>query len=375
MVIVMTKKAKKGTASVCVFNGMLAIQLPRSLSRKVYNISQKRLFLGIPDTFANRQIAETKACEINLDIICNRFDTTLERYKIQAFLSLTKIEPVNKFDLVTIFKNYVEFQKKHLAPSSCHNYPTIMHKLEKMPEDVLKSAQKIKNWLLENTTQEQARRTLMKLSAACDFAIEQELLKENPFAKLKQIKKKTSAIPDAFTEHEKNLIIEGFKEHDNFFLNFVQFLFLTGCRPSEASALRWANVDLIDNFVLFCEAFVEGQLQKRTKTGKNRKFPINDQLKKLLLSQQQYSQEYDLVFLSRQDSYINITNFSRKHWKPILLQLNIRFRGCYHCRHTFITYCLLKAIPLHQVASWVGNSPEVLLKHYASVLQMNVPLL
>lgn len=367
-------RAKKGTASVCVFNGMLAIQLPRPLSRKLYNVPQKRLFLGIPDTPENKKIAEAKAYIINVDIIYDRFDTTLERYKIEAFVSTTKIEPVSKFDLITIFKNYVEFKKKHLAPSSCHNYPTIMHKLEKMPQEVIKSAQKIKNWLLQTTTQEQARRTLMKLSAACDFAIEQELLEENPFAKLKPIKKKSSSVPDAFTEHEKNLIIEGFKEHDNFFLNFVQFLFLTGCRPSEASALRWANVDLIDNSVLFCEAFVEGQLQKRTKTGKNRKFPINNQLKDLLLSQLQYSQEYELVFPSRQGSFINITNFSRKHWKPVLLQLNIRFRGCYHCRHTFITHCLLKAIPLHQVASWVGNSPEVLLKHYASVVQMNVPL-
>jgi integrase len=42
-----------------------------------------------------------------------------------------------------------------------------------------------------------------------------------------------------------------------------------------------------------------------------------------------------------------------------------RYRRPYQCRHTFISLCLEGGVDAKDVARWVGNSPEVIYRHYA----------
>ena len=50
--------------------------------------------------------------------------------------------------------------------------------------------------------------------------------------------------PDPFTDEERDDILTHFKEKNRFYYPFVYFQFWTGCRPSEAIALRWGDIDL-----------------------------------------------------------------------------------------------------------------------------------
>ena len=51
-----------------------------------------------------------------------------------------------------------------------------------------------------------------------------------------------------------------------------------------------------------------------------------------------------------------------------------RYRCQYNTRHTFITMALEAKVSIPQLAKWVGNSPEVIMKHYAGTLrQVQVP--
>jgi integrase len=52
-------------------------------------------------------------------------------------------------------------------------------------------------------------------------------------------------------------------------------------------------------------------------------------------------------------------------WKPVLNQLGIEYRKPYQTRHTFITLALDNGLDAKDVARLVGNSPEVIYKHYA----------
>ena len=45
----------------------------------------------------------------------------------------------------------------------------------------------------------------------------------------------------------------------------------------------------------------------------------------------------------------------------------------YNTRHTFITLCISAGVPISDIASWVGNSPEIILKHYAGLTKTEVP--
>lgn len=216
------------------------------------------------------------------------------------------------------------------------------------------------------------RRNLVRLTACYDWAIEQGLTEEpNPFKKFKKLKKISDSTPDPFTIQERDLIIKTFEEKKPYFTNFIKFLFFTGCRPSEASGLRWQNVDLVNNKIIFCEAVIDGHRQEGTKTQTYRTFPINNQLREILENQQ--GKDNEKVFPSEKGSVINLHNFARRQWTPLLKTLPIRYRGSYHCRHTFITLCLEANIPISQVASWVGNSPEIILKHYAGLTRSEVP--
>ncbi|MEL7246709.1 MAG: DUF3596 domain-containing protein, partial [Cyanobacteria bacterium J06573_2] len=67
-------KASKGTVQIKTSNQRLQL---------VFSFGGKRHYLstGFTDTKANRKLAEMKAKQIELDILCNNFDITLVRYK------------------------------------------------------------------------------------------------------------------------------------------------------------------------------------------------------------------------------------------------------------------------------------------------------
>ena len=95
----------------------------------------------------------------------------------------------------------------------------------------------------------------MHLSAACKWAIANELLSTNPFAgmylELAKPKYKLEEQANPFTYQERDRIIEAFQTHNagkkgisySYYTNFVKFLFYTGCRPSEAVGLRWKHIN------------------------------------------------------------------------------------------------------------------------------------
>ncbi|WP_161486840.1 tyrosine-type recombinase/integrase [Cyanobacterium sp. IPPAS B-1200] len=354
-------RAKKGTIGLDSRNGILRLRLPRPW----FNGKLKWLNLGFPDTPENRLIAQAKIGLMTADYIYEKFDFTLEKYRLDT---APQKEQISMFD---IYSQYVDFKKHLVKSSSVHNFTTTLNKLKEMPDNVIKNPSNIRSWLVEHNTQEQARRVLQRLTTAYDWAIEQGISEEpNPFKKFKKIKKVSDPSPDPFTANERDLILQTFEEKDPYFANFVKFLFFTGCRPSEACGLRWENVDLVNGKIIFCEAIVMGKHQEGTKTESSRSFPINNQLRDILESQPHVGEN---VFLSEKKCNIDLHNFTARKWKPLIKSLPIRYRGCYHCRHTFITLCLDASVPIKQLSKWVGNSPEIILKHYAGLSNIQVP--
>ncbi|NEQ43758.1 MAG: site-specific integrase [Leptolyngbya sp. SIOISBB] len=148
----------------------------------------------------------------------------------------------------------------------------------------------------------------------------------------------------------------------------IEFLFFTGCRPSEAAALTWEKVG-VETLRFDCAA-VSGMpltdIQEGTKTQRYREFPINDQLKAVLGKVKASTQDPDaLVFSSPKGKGIDIHNFSCRAWTKILAALDLPHRKFYQTRHTFITLCLDAGIDAKDIAKWVGNSPEMIYRHYA----------
>jgi integrase len=343
---------------------MLRLRLPRHL----FGGQQKYLYLGLSDTPINRSGAEEKARAIAADIAFDKFDASLQKYQ-SVVVALPKPKTDYPVTLGELWEKYTAYKAQHLAATTIKkDFAVVSRHIAKTCGD-LNQVQKIRLQLIEQTTIRSAKKSLMQINACCTWAAEFGLIEANPFEKIKIKARKPPTDIQPFTEQERDRIISAFREQEEFYAPLIEFLFLTGCRPSEMIALRWRHVDANLSQITFCEAFVYG-VAKGTKTSKSRIFPINPKLRTLLKSIKP-TPEVDgesLVFPSKSGLIVDEHNLGSRQWKSILENLGIRPRPLYNCRHTFISTCLAKGVQVRQVALWAGNSPRTIWEHYAGLI-------
>lgn len=368
-------KKSKGTVGVESVHGRLRLRLPRS----IYSGKQIYLSLGIADTRLNRKAAEVKAQAIELDILSGNFDASLDKYKPASFIFTQKTAKQSEITLEELFDQYVEFKKKCSISEStiANDYARVKRFIKQFPSASISDAEQIRDWLLKNHTPNTTKRVLVQLSAACNWALKGGLIDSNPFSGLaKDIKLvRITERNIAFNSAEKDEIIKAFERWDGFYYPLVSFLFLTGCRPSEAVALQWE--DISENFINFHQSATDTltgiTIKNGLKTQKNRRFPINKQLQ-ALLSDLKKKNKSNLVFPGQHGGLLNFRNFCQRNWKTIFQNLYIDYRHPYACRHTFISLCIESGADIKDVARWVGNSPEIIYKHYITgKINLDVP--
>lgn len=378
-------------------NGRLRLHLPRSW----YGGQNRYLSLLLDDTPENRIIAETKATQITADYKLGQFDPTLERYKPKTHLTLVPASQskANTIDWLDLWDKYVD-SRGNVSPCTLRStYKPVERKLRNLPSSIDKmDGASVRDYLLKHHTPEMVRRFLLHINACCKWAIKSGFLTVNPYADIVSTVKAAKAAKNGdaskefvvhpFTREERDLIIAAFEDNrfvpkyanknckHSHYAPYVKFLFFTGCRPSEAIGLQWKHIK--DDRLLFQQAVVyAGKPVQKTglKTQNFRYFPINNQLAALLTSiKTDNTKPDDFVFPSPTGKYIDVSNFATRVWKPVLKGLKLEYRNPYQTRHTFITLCLESGIDAKDVAKWVGNSPEIIYKHYASAKQnLEVP--
>lgn len=149
--------------------------------------------------------------------------------------------------LSQLWEQYLEYKRPNVSPKTINGtYEPVTAHLSQCSTDGLTDALKFRMELLQVTTQSQARRTLMQLSAACKWGVRYGLCSTNPFDGM--YVELEATIPDppvAFTVEERDRIIAAFENHSGsgmtqHYAPFVKFLFWTGYRLCDA---RTATVD------------------------------------------------------------------------------------------------------------------------------------
>lgn len=385
------QKLSKGSVGIESYQGRLRLRLPRTL----YNGKQKYLTLGLADTKENRKAAEAKARQIELDILAGYFDDSLDKYRPQTYLTLVKSqEELRKATvLADLWEKYTQFKTSQLEETTIiRDYGKIQKRIEKLPTQDLSQAVKIRDYLLKIYSSEVAKRTLKQFNACCNWAVRSKLIDSNPFNGMaSEIKSKKAGKTSrmSFSKEERDAIIKAIENNTytskfaptphSYYAPYVKFLFFTGCRPEEAIALKWKHIE--NNRIVFCEAVAtDVKLRKSTKTHDIRSFPINAQLQSFFddIKPEEVNPEA-LVFPAKNTKEIDAHNFLNRIWKPVVQNLVKngivkQYLPQYNCRHTFITMALEAAVSVVQVAKWVGNSPEIIMKHYAGTTrQVQVP--
>lgn len=367
-------RASKGAVSILSSNERLQLR---------FNYGGKRHYIstGLADTPANRKLAEFRASEIEKDILYERFDPTLEKYKPKSALStVTPVTPITpnqkqKPKLDQLWDKYSEFKKPQVSPST-YAKDFIKHRnhIAKLPTRSLDDASTIRDHLLSALTPDAAKRCLTQIKACCNWAMEERLIDTNPFALMKiKLPKGMSEEQDInpFSKEERDLIIRTFASdrYYSHYTNYVRFLFFTGCRPSEAVALKWKHIT--NSVVQFRETVVvseDGLVPKEgLKTQRKRDFPITSELQAILDEiRPEIVNPESLLFASPKGKFIDHHNFANRAWKTILTKCAIPYRKSYQTRHTFISLCVEAQINSTAIGRWTGTSAKMIDNHYGA---------
>ncbi|MFM7450371.1 MAG: tyrosine-type recombinase/integrase [Leptolyngbyaceae cyanobacterium] len=267
-----------------------------------------------------------------------------------------------------------------------YQYRVFSGYLRKLPTHDLERASEIRDHVLKTIPINSGKRFIVRLSACCDYAMRSGWISENPFkgmaSEIKLPKGEDAEMRDInpFSAQERDTILEAFRDNTfcpkfsrvkhSYYYPFINFLFNSGCRPSEAAALQWKHISEDFRTVLFEQAIVHSETgavcKKGLKTQDRRRFPCNAKMQAFLSSiKPDSASQDDPVFPSPSGRWIESNNLRNPIWNPIIQELGIERRKLYQTRHTFITLALENGLDAKDVARLVGNSPEVIYRYYA----------
>lgn len=391
-------KGSKGEVTVFEDAGRLKVNLPR----QYFGGQQVKKALGLKATPENWALAERMAKRMTLDLQQGCFDDTLVKYGVKSNLKLItssdSLPPKPKLGTLEIWKKYLEYKEPTTKKSHyAEKFEGVYHRaIQQAVETVGDNPVGIRTWLLSNRCFYTTKMVLSHLSHAYRLAIKQGLIANNPFDGMadelplnqknqkvnvhdsesdkdlyntEQVKKK------AFTVVEMNAVLEYVKQSQGkHHYPILQFLFLTGCRTSEAIALMWGDIKWNKEYIVIQRSY-SPKLKEftTTKTNHTRLFPMpkNGQLWNMLKSLDE-GKPNDTVFKSKNGKIINRVHLSQ-FWhgskgnrNPGVIATLIKqgriskYLPLYNTRHTFISYQINECgIPPHVVKDWCGHSEKI----------------
>lgn len=118
----MSTRGEKGKVSIEAIDGWLRLRW------RVHG-KQYALRIGLPDTKANRMVAQSKTHQIYLDVISGNFDPTLDKYRPprQNDCGLVKSVSVN---LIDAYEQFCKYKSKQLDPRTYEKYQTVGKQLK-----------------------------------------------------------------------------------------------------------------------------------------------------------------------------------------------------------------------------------------------------
>jgi len=238
----------------------------------------------VPSTKSNRKAAEKKAIQIELDIMSGNFDLTLAKYS-------SEVKPKqnsSKVSCVELFQSFTDYKAASVSRMTLYRYQRIVKLLEvhlnNVPASMLTThdAEQFIKMCDDKPVMRKVR--LVLLRAAWEWGIKRSMVGINPWAELvTQVKVPPKQPPKPFTRDEIAAIVLGFREHSkySYYADFVEFLFGTGCRTSEAIGLRWGHASDNCSSVWIGESLTRG-VRKATKTNRARVVTLTARLQSML---------------------------------------------------------------------------------------------
>jgi integrase len=197
-------------------------------------------------------------------------------------------------------------------------------------------------------------------------AAEKKLLTYDPTLFVKRLRVPKPDI-DPFTPEE----IAQFLAHVTpRYRTYFHVAFLTGMRPNEQLALKWANIDFVHRKIGVREGRV-GKVEGLPKTEESiRDIDLLEPVCELLRRHRAETWlRTDYVFVNQEGRPIDLNTLRRRIWYPALKRGGIRARTLYQTRHTFATLMLATGENPEWIAKQLGHtSTQMLFQRYAKFI-------
>jgi integrase len=197
------------------------------------------------------------------------------------------------------------------------------------------------------------------LKAAFNQALKWEIIRTNPFSKLKQVK-----VPEKQPLHFS-------KEEFSKFLALVvepilKAIFilgaLTGMRQGELLNLQWSNIDFEQRVIL-----IANQGDFVTKTGRIRTIPMNNNVFDLLRKLKSQANECPHIFNRNGEMFKQ--SYIEHKFKTYVRKADLNDALKFHSlRHTFATWLVQSGASLYEVQKLMGHSDIKTTQIYAHLM-------
>lgn len=225
-------------------------------------------------------------------------------------------------------------------------------------------------WTLQQEPIRSARRVAMYLKSLYRWASQEDikLIDKNPILtfrmpKAPQKDEEVVVIP----RKETGLVLAALEAKQAYrktnWASYAEFMLQTAMRTGEVRALRWQ--DIKDDKILVHQNWtLTHGLKDSTKTNKKRWVPLNNRCQEILSTLEKTD---DFIFPWDRSAYQSY--FRKKMQQLKAADLITALYRPYDLRHTAISRWIEAGIPVAQVASWAGNTADVIWKHYANTTQ------
>lgn len=319
-----------------------------------FNGIRCRELLPVPPTKAAKKEIELKRQSILYEIKTGTFDYLKHFPNSKKAKELRKTNPQH-FTIAEGLKDWLKRNQSKLQLSTLHGYNSAIYYYlipvfgELAIADL--KAIRIKEWLSDlPISNKRKNNVLIPLRQMYKELFLDEIIDKNPLDRITNLSVQVRE-PEPFNAGEIEKILNKLEGQEK---NLIQFAFWTGLRTSELIALRWQDIDLINNRIFVRQAKVKGQIKGTKTSSGTREIMLQPQAKEALTNQHTYTGKVDeIVFHDSRtnQSWKNDQTIRKVVWIPALERAGLKYRNPYQTRHTFASMLLSKG----ENPLWVAN--------------------
>lgn len=179
---------------------------------------------------------------------------------------------------------------------------------------------------------------------------------------LESVRQETTEV-DPFTTQEVDAVLRCLKPR---YRQFFACWAWTGARMSELVALRWKDIDMMNNEIHITKARVKG-IEGRTKTpSSKRRIPMFPPVRVAMELQKPYSYSDELNYVFVNENQRPLGKHIDLMWKRACQRAGVRHRPPRQLRHSFASWCLAAGEAPAYIANLLGHaSPDTTFRYYA----------